>query len=330
MRPIILFAVIVSSILAASGQTPKASPPPQPRSTPATSSTPQQVPATVRARPVLPSDMRSLENTFPLNRVSESDRLVSRVVYLQQIVAPLYRKPSGKELDAIAPDPRLESQYSQFLKLPDTGIFRLVPDVGCAPNSKVINAREDCLKYSMPGAGNSFSFRTENYRIRHLADITYEGGKLNITGIFMHGMMTVLGDIPVDSVDLGSQGMKFITDFKPSTNFSDIVHFDASFRKGIEVGSYKYGVTQPIEPGVTYAYRGVAYRGRVIRSAGGVRYNELDFDKREDVTVVFRVIERADDDSITIIWRQLAEKESPKIKMPSKNEVDDDSVSAGN
>jgi hypothetical protein len=330
IRPIILFAVFVSSILAVSGQTPKASPPPQPRSSPTTTSTPQQVPAMVRATPVLPSDMRRLENNFPLNRVSESDRLVSRVVYLQQVVAPLYRKPSGKELNAIAPDPRLESQYSHILKLPDTGIFRLVPNVGCAPNSKVVNAREDCLKYSMPGAGNSFSFRAENYRIRHLADITYESGKLHITGIFMHGLMTRLGDVPVDSVDLGTRGMKFITDFRPSTSFSDVVHIDASFRKGIEVGGYKYGMSQPIEPGMTYAFRGVAYRGKVIRSAGGVRYNELEYDKREDVTVVFRVIEKAGDDSITIIWRQLTEKESPKIKVPSKDEVDDESVSAGN
>jgi hypothetical protein len=330
MRPIILLAVFVSSILAASAQTPKASPPPQPRSTPATTSTPQRAPATVRTAPAIQTDVRRLETMFPLNTISESDRLSSRVVYLQQAVAPLYRKPSGKELEAIAPDSQFALKYGQFLKLPDTGIFRLVPDSGCAPNSKVVNAREDCLKYSMPGAGNSYSFRTENYRIRHLADITYNNGSLHVTGIFMHGMLARLGDVPLESTTLNSPGMKFITDFKPSTSFSEVVQIDASFKKGIEVAGYKYAMSAPVESGVTYAFRGVAYRGRVVRVASGIRYNELDFDKREDVTVVFRVIEKADDGSITIIWRQLAERESPKIKMPNKNETDDDSVSAGN
>lgn len=331
MRPIILFAIIVSSFAAATGQTPKASPPPpQPRPTPASTSTPRSVPATTRTAPAVHTDMRRLENIFPLNTISESDRLSSRVVHLQQIVTPLYRKPSGKELDAIAPDPQLESRFSQFLRLPDTGIFRLVADVGCALNAKVVNAREDCLKYSMPGAGNSFSFRTENYRIRHLADITYYNGSLHVTGIFMHGVLVKLGDVPLESLSLSSPGMKFINDFKPSTGMADVAHIDASFRKGIEVSGYKYAMSVPAESGATFAYRGVAYRGKIVRVAGGIRYNELDFDKREDVTVVFRIIEKTDDDSITIVWRVLAEKESPKIKLPNKDDVDDDSVSAGN
>lgn len=330
LRSIILFAVVVFSVSAGSAQTPKSSPPPQPRPTPATTSTPQQVPATVRASPILPSDMRRLETLFPLNPVSESDSLAARVVYIQRAVAPLYRKPSGKELDAIAPNPQLAAKYTQLLKLPDTGIFRLVPDAGCAPNSKVINAREDCIKYSMPGAGNSFSFRTENYRIRHLADLTYEGESLRITGIFMHGMMTDLGDTPLESVAIGSPGMKFLTDFKPATSFDDLLLIDASFRRGIEVGGYKYAKSLPVKEGTTYVYRGVAYRGKVVKSANGVRYNELDYDKREDVTVAFRIIEKAEDKSITIIWRQLSENESPKIKIPNKKVVEDDSNSGGN
>ena len=330
LRPIILFAVVVFSAWAANAQAPKASPPPEPKPTPATNSTPQQSPATVRASPILPYDMRRFESAFPINPVSESDRLAARVVYVQQAVAPLYRKPSGKELNAIAPNPQLAAKYSQFLKLPGTGIFRLIPEAGCAPNSKVINAREDCLKYSMPGAGNSFSFRTENYRIRHLADVTYEGDRLRITGIFMLGMMANLGDVPLESVELGSPGTKFIAEFRPSTSFYDLLPVDASFRKGIEVGGYKYAKSLRVKEGTTYLYRGVAYRGKVVKSANGIRYNEMDYDKREDVIVAFRIIEKADDNSITIIWRQLAENESPKIKVPTKKEVDEDSNTGGN
>ena len=324
MRLLKLLAFFVFSA-AVSAQSPQATPPPQPRSSPAT--VPQTVPATVR--PNQPGQTRRFESTFPLNPVSESDRLSARITYLQRVVAPLYRKPSDKELEAIAPSPQVRAKFGEFLKLPNTGIFRLLPDAGCAPNAKVVNAREDCLKYSMPGAGNSYSFRTENYRIRHLADITYENGELQITGVFMHGMLAKLGDVPLETVSLQSRGIKFVTDFRPSTDAAEVEVIDATFRKGIEVGGYRYAMNSPVEAATTYAFRGVAYRGKVVRSSNGVRYNELDFDKREDVVVAFRVVDIAEDNSITILWHQLAGRETPRIKVPNKDE-NDDSTSAGN
>lgn len=342
MRPTILFAIFALSVSVILGQNPKTPstppqqpppqqpPPQQPTSTSTTTSAPQQAPTrSIRTDPAI-TDMRRLELMFPLNRVSESDMLSARVAYLQRVVAPLYRKPSGKELNAIAPDPRLTEKYSQFLKLPGTGIVRLVPNTGCAPNAKVVSASEECLKYTMPGAGNSFSFRTENYRIRHLADITYEDGSLNITGIFMLGLMTKLGDVPLESVALGSPGIKFLADIKPSATFAEVEQAHALFRRGLDDGGYKYAMTLPAEEGTTYAYRGLAFRGKVVKSANGVRYNEMDYDKREDVIVAFRIVQVADDKSITLIWRQLAESDSPKIKVPNKKDDDEESASGGN
>lgn len=321
MQRLFLVSLFFLSYSAVTAQTqPAPTPPSQPRPTP--QATPQRpLPVRVPSRP----GTRLPETGFSLNTVSESDRLAQRVVYLQQFVAPLYRKPSDKELRAIAPDPKFQVQYRDLLKLPNTGIFRLVPDVGCAPNAKVISAKEDCIKYSMPGAGNSFSFRTGNYRIRHLADITYDSKELQVTGIFMHGFLTRLGDVRLDTVSLISPGMKFVADFKPSTSVADVAEIDRSFRDGVHLKSYRYATSVPAEPDTTFAYRGVAYRGKVLRSVNGIRYNELDYDKREDVTVVFRIVEKAADGSITIVWRELAEHETPKIKLPNRDEADSDS-----
>jgi len=234
-------------------------------------------------------------------------------------------------MEVLAPSTQLVAKYSGFLKMPNTGVFRLVPDAGCSPNIKVVSAKEECLKYSMPGAGNSYSFRTENYRIRHLADLTYEGDALQVTGVFMHGFMAKLGDLPIESVGLASPGLKFVTEFRPSTNFTELVGIDSAFRKGIEVGGYRYSMSLPAEPDATYIYRGVAYRGKVLRSADGIRYNELDYDDREDVIVAFRIVGKAEDKSITVVWRLLAEIEPPKIKIPSQNSNgDDDSLNGGN
>lgn len=325
MRYLILFAILCISCLAALGQTPQSTP--RPQSTPAPTPQPQITPQPIRMGQQA-VDTRRLQS-FSLNPLSESDRLASKIVQLQRLVAPLYRKPTSKELLEVAPSGEMLAKYADLLRQPNTGIFKLVPDTGCAPNMRVVSAREDCLRYSMPGAANSYSFRTENYRIKHLADITFDGDELTVTGLFMHGLVTKLGDLPVESVGLSTNGLKFIVDFKPSNSADDVRLIDDSFAKGIEVKGFRYAKASPAEENMTYAYRGVAYRGKLVRSADGVMYNELDYDKREDVIVAFRIVEKAMDGSITIVWKQLAEYESPRIKMPNPKE-DKNEADAGN
>jgi len=322
MRLIVSFAFVFSSVLAAAAQTPRSSPPPQPRPTPA--STPQ--PTQVFVRPTQPM-MNRIPNPFSLNPVSESDRLASRIVAVQRLVAPLYRKPSGKELAALVPGEAWLTRYADLLRQPKTGIFKLVPDSGCTNNLRVVDAREGCLKYSIPGSGNSYSFRTESYRIRHLADLTYDGEDVFLTGIFMHAIVTDLGDVPLEQISNEASGMKFLFDFKPSVTAHEVGLIDSAFLKGIEVKGYRYAKSVQAKVNSTYGFRGVAYRGKVVRSVQGLRYNEMDYDDREDVLVAFRIVDRAEDGSITIVWRQLSELEAPKIKIP---ETKDDGDTAGN
>jgi len=322
MRLLVSIAFVISSVLAAAAQTPQATPPPQPRPTPA--STPQ--PTQVIARPIQPA-MSRIPNPFSLNPVSESDRLASRVVAVQRLVAPLYRKPSSKELAAVAPSEAWLTRYADLLRQPKTGIFKLVPDTGCTNNLRVVDAREGCLKYAMPGSANSYSFRTESYRIRHLADLTYDGEDVFLTGIFMHAIISDLGDVPLEQMSTEAPGMKFLSDFKPSATAQEVGLIDSTFLKGIQVKGYRYSKSVPAKVDSTYGFRGVAYRGKVVRSVQGLRYNELDYDDREDVLIAFRIVERAQDGSITIVWRQLSKLESPRIRIPDEK---DDGDTAGN
>lgn len=316
------FAIAFVIVAGALAQQPASSPPsPPPSSTPEpnngrTSSQPERMRA---------ADLRLLQQ-FPLNPVSESDRLSARVTRLAYMVAPLYKKPSGKEIAAIQPDRSLVQRHAEFLKLPDTGILRLVPDSGCVYSDRVVNVKEECLKYPFPGAGNSYSFRTDGYRLRHLADITYVDDKLRMTGIFMHSIAVDLGNVPIENASLKTEGMRFLTEFKPSTESDDVVLIDQNLTRGVKSGNFVY--SKEVDPMAdrTYAIRAIAYRGKVVRSAGGIRYNELEYDKRRDVIVVFRVVE-VNKDGLTIVWRMLADVEPPRIKMPKADKepvVDDD------
>jgi len=316
MKLIISFAIGLAAASGALAQTPVSKPPPSPppSSTPQPPAGPSANIPLNRGRVIDPR-----ASNFPLNPVSDSDRLSARVVRLQSIIGPLYRKPNSKDTAALAPDPALVQQYSSLLKSSGTGIVLLAPDSGCANSDRVVNVSDDCLKFQFPGAGNSFSFRTEAYRLRHLADITYVDGMLRITGIFMHGIAVDLGDVAIDSASVSTAGMQFLTSFEPSTTSDDVAVIDRNLTQGVNADGFLYSKEVKPSPGRTYGIRAVAYRGKVVRSAGGIRYNELDYDKRRDVTVVFRVLEISKD-GVTLVWRKLADTEPPRIKIPKEDE----------
>lgn len=314
MRFVISFAIGLFFVFGVIGQTPV--------NTPAPSATPRPQPSPAQPPRTPPVGQKGFAN-FPLNPVSESDRLSARVVRLQWIVAPLYKKPGAKETAALAPSPTILQRYASLLREEGTGVIRLAPDAGCVFSERVVNVKDECLKYSFPGAGNSYSFRTEGYRLRQLADLTYVDNKLRMTGIFMHSIAVELGDVPIESASLMTDGIDYLKSFEPSTTSEDVGVIDANLTRGVKVGNFVYSKEVDPRADRTYALRAVAYRGKVVRTAGGIRYNELDYDKRRDVIVVFRIV-RVEPDGITLVWRKLADIEPPRIKMPKAEKDADD------
>jgi len=319
MKFVISFAICLVAAIGVLAQTPASTPPPQPPP----SSTPTSQTNQVNTQPVRTQSAGRFPPNFPVNPISESDRLSARVVRLQSIIGPIYRKPGSKETASLAPNASFFHQYASLLRASGTGIIRLAPDVGCVYSDRVVSVADECLKFSFPGAGNSFSFRTEGYRLRHLADISYINNKLRITGIFMHGIAVELGDVPIEATSLSTNGIDYVRSFEPSTSSDDVAVIDANLTRGVKIGDFLY--SKEVAPRIdrTYALRVVAYRGKVVRAAGGIRYNELDYDKRRDVIVVFRVVQ-VDKDGVTLVWRKLADIEPPRIKMPKAEKEADD------
>lgn len=276
---------------------------------------------------VTPLFPRTVRGMNPINNpqvegrvtVTPAEGLALRQLIVQKYAQPLYRKPTESELESIAPDPEIRRRHKEFLERKNTGIFRLVIDAGCGENDKVIVATEECLKYTMPGAGNSFSFRTANYRIRHLADLMLAGDNFRIPGIMMHGLMTKLGDVAIDRVLLTTPGIDFLTEFKPATDFERAKAIEDLIATGLERNGFVYARSLEVKDKVTYAMRVVAYDGKVTRAVPGAHYNEMDFDRRRDLIVAFRVVQRAEDGSVTLVWAELSDTEAPKLKFPKEN-----------
>ena len=273
--------------------------------------TPQPTP--VVNRPNRPNQSRELM-VPPTNQVNAPDGMALRQIILQSSVQPLYRNPTREELKAIAPDWNLQKKFEEFLRADNTGLIKLLADTGCAGNAGVVVAKEDCLKYTMPGAGNSYSFRINNYRVRHLADLTFSGNSFYVTGVLMHGIMVNLGDVPLETVTLQTNGLKFLTEFQPTGDFEEAKAIDQQLIKGISKDGFLYSRKLDCTENTTYVLRSIAYDGKIMRSVKGIAYNELDFDKRKDVTIVFRVVRRDYEGNLTILWKELLRKNAPKFK----------------
>jgi hypothetical protein len=241
-------------------------------------------------------------------------QIFSRFSIFQQAIAPLYRKPSKKELKLVEPGEDLRGKYAEFLRQPDTGLTKLINDKGCAENTKVVVATDDCLKYTMPGAGSSYSFRTETYRIPRLSDITFTDNSFQATGILLHGIFVNIGDIPLEKVSLQTAGMKFLTDFQPEPDFDKAKNVDAQLSVGIKKDNFIYRRALYAVENSTFALRSIAYGGKSFRAVRGVTYDEFDFDKRRDAIVIFRIVQKDKEGNITILWKLIQQKDSPTIK----------------
>ena len=254
--------------------------------------------------------------TAPLHaQFGSADRQTEwNLIFLKKNVEPLYRKPTDKEMKAVEPRRELFEKYAQFLRQPNTGLTKLIDDKGCAVNAKVVVATDNCLQYTMPGAGSSFSFRTQNYRLARLADLTFTDKSFQASGVLLHGIFVNLGDVSLDRVDLQTTGMKYLVEFQPEPDYNKGKQIDQQLTRGVRRDGFLYRRGLYMVENATFALRSIAYGGKYFRAVEKVTYNEFDYDKRKDVIVVFRIVEKDESGNVTILWKELQEKDSPAIK----------------
>ncbi|MEK7722844.1 MAG: hypothetical protein AAB336_00700, partial [Acidobacteriota bacterium] len=238
---------------------------------------------------------------------------------LSEEIQPLYRKPSKKELKNLLPSQSLLTQYEKFLKQSETGIFKLSADSNCAVNPQVVVATEKCLSNDIPGAGTAYSFRVKSHRILHLSDLVLDKNVIRTGSLLQQGVLVNLGNIELDEISTQTVGLKYLFDLKPVTQKEELANLEETLSKGVKSDGFIYSYGLYIEDKTTFALRSVAYRSKVMRSVSGVKYDEFDYDKRKDIVVVFRVVEKDENGDLTILWKEIARKDSPVIKIDEKN-----------
>jgi len=108
--------------------------------------------------------------------------------------------------------------------------------------------------------------------------------------------------------------LKFLVDFQPEPDYEKGRAVDLKLVEGIRAEGFFYRRGLFIVENTTFALRSIAYDGKYYRAVNRVTYNEFNYDKRKDVIVVFRIVEKDEAGNVTILWKELREKDSPDIK----------------
>ena len=223
---------------------------------------------------------------YPLN--SESPK--GKIEYSEKSLTLAQKK-------LLEPAPEDYQTFADFLRQPDTGLIRLMPE-GKYDANGTVSASDPKMDKSLPipGAGAYYSFTKKThvlgpYSNLHLADnIFYAGFARDVLGL-----VTILGDVPLESVNSNTQRVDSLAGFVPPTSRERMLDQKEKIEDGIKVDSYYIRSTLIALPKMTYALRSIAY-------------------DRSDILIAFRVIRQNDDGSVIILWKKLQEFKTSKLK----------------
>lgn len=230
---------------------------------------------------------------------------------------PFRKKPNKEQKRQLQPKADDLAKYARFLEQENSGIFRLLPDLGCQDNALVVKADETCLN-AIPES-SFYSFREHEHTSDLLADIRIKNNHLVTDGLLSQGILVNLGDVELEKTSINSKGFQFINAYNPSDFSREAARQSFEILKGISSDGYHYRKILPAVENNTYALRVIAYRGSLYKSYRGFLFDLLAGDKRIDITVAFRVVRKETDGSLTLLWKELQRKESPKLKYPKKS-----------
>jgi hypothetical protein len=147
--------------------------------------------------------------------------------------------------------------------------------------------------------GTYYSFKDRSYGAS--VQISFMRGELKVGGGWSYGFYTDLGERDFREIDRRSQEAAYFLSYKPPNLKPDIL-VEIERLKDINIGGVKLTRRAPIRVGHTYLLR------------------SIDF-SFADTAVVLHVLEMSRDDSLTIIWKKLAEFERPRILFMSDGEM---------
>jgi hypothetical protein len=222
----------------------------------------------------------------------------------------------------VRPDSVLRDTYRNFLKLPNTGLNLLMPEKACVVNDgeSFEKMLKRCPFNFLAGNGSYFSFRNRDYITSVWADIGIKDNWIFSLGFFNQGILVNLGDVPIENLTLADKGVSYLNNFVPATDLEEADKQYKQFENGFAADGFKYQQVLPVESDRTYALRVVAYNVAypvTVKNGRGTKtiYPFINSD-RKDTIVVFRILKKDSDGTLSILWKELTSNPAPELVIP--------------
>ncbi len=190
----------------------------------------------------------------------------------------------------LAPTESDRNLLSDFLRGRNTGLIRLMPrevyDWETYHTKKLINIRGG-------GAYYSFATLTHTYGYGNDLELDHDILSVGFAGAD-YGVLTNLGDRPLEDITLNDPRARFIAQYKPPTRKPDARSEFQRFQAGVTIDGALYQSRLPVQVGTTYLLRSVVYDD-------------------SDVLVAFRVVRKDSDGSVIIAWKLLKKYPQPEL-----------------
>lgn len=232
----------------------------------------------------------------------------------------LILKLRSNALKKLKPSEEDEKPFAEFLKQSDTGLLRLAAETDCAKILDITNPNLECVNHYIEGKAQAYSFRKNRYSHEAYADLERKNGKFVLPGTYVLGLMTLLGDVPIETINPTNENVAALAKFAPADEFAEVVKQDKELGQGLVLGNLTYRKALPIQENTTYLLRSVAYQAKFKNlPKSDKRKGSLDDDDRSDVIIVFRVVRKDSDGSLFVLWKELYRKDAPKIEVDLGN-----------
>ncbi len=229
------------------------------------------------------------------------------------------RKLTGAQKKLLEPSPAEMAAHRDFLRQDHTGLIRLLPRGKYEFNSTVAANQNADLALPIRGGGAFYSFAEKSHSYGPWSEISLHEGRL-IVG-FQHqslGVMTMLGDVPIESLSLTTPTIAYLAQLVPPTEPAKARNQCLRNLRGFTTGDHLYSASLPALINQTYALRSTVYKkeGRLQMPMGGSAvYVPHPYEySGADELVVFRILRAAEDGGLTILWKRFQKFSPPKVR----------------
>ena len=204
-------------------------------------------------------------------------------------------------------------EFRQIINDKKANIIRLMSEMPCDKRYTVDVKDERCSGNGQTLLVSFYSFRYKTYLNNILTDIQLTQGQF-VAGNVKHtpGFLVDLGNTDLNKVDLNSEAATVLLGLPKLKNLAEEADLNQKLAAGFAQGNVFISYHQKAELNHTYLIRTIAYR---IEGEGASWFNV-------DSMYVFRVVKLDPDNTVTLAWKKIYEKEAPLLRSAKQADKD--------